>query len=367
MAEQKLIELIERYLNGELSEDELIRFELLRMENADVNNRVEEHQQFTGLIKQYGERLELEKRLNEIHDEIDVHTLKEELMIHPSWIINLWRHHHSKISVAASIFIFAVLCTLLFTGYLNNRNSEFVELKGFIKTQIKSELRGSHNGAKPVVRPTTNPGNFRGSGFAISSNGYIATNYHVINNADSVYVENVNGKSFKAKVFYTDPISDIAILQVTDTAFVNLGSLPYTIKKSESDIGENVYTLGYPRDAIVFGTGFLTANTGLTNNELIDSTTYQVSLPVNPGNSGGPLIDSRGNLIGIIKAKETRIEGAHFAIKSNYLLKAIQEIPSDSLKKPLNFYSKNALAGLNKVQQVKKLQNFVFMVKVYKN
>jgi S1-C subfamily serine protease len=361
MAEQKLIELIERYLNGELSEDELIRFELLRMENADVNNRIEEHQQFTALIKQYGERLELEKRLNEIHDEIDVHALTEELMVHPSWIVNLWRHHHSKISVAASIFIFAVLCTLIFTGYLNNRETNYLKLaRDFNVLRSKVDKLQPHNAAR-----ISKPSNFGGTGFAISSNGYIVTNYHVIYKADSVYVENANGKSFKAKVFYTEPNSDIAILQVTDTAFINLGTLPYTIKKSDSDIGENVYTLGYPRDAMVFGTGFLTANTGFTDDKSSDSTTYQVSLPVNPGNSGGPLIDSRGNLIGIINAKETKVEGAHFAIKSSYLLKAIQDIPSDSLKKPLNVYSKNILAGLSKVQQVKKLQNFVFMVKVY--
>ena len=66
------------------------------------------------------------------HDEIDVHTLKEELMIHPSWIVQLWRSHHSKISVAASIAIFAVLCTMFATGYLNNRESNFAHLSGVV-------------------------------------------------------------------------------------------------------------------------------------------------------------------------------------------------------------------------------------------
>eukprot|EP01039_Chlorochromonas_danica_P013053 gene13053-15057_t len=105
-------------------------FEALRSENADVNAKVAEHKQFTNLIKQYGERLELEQRLNAIHDEIDVHALEEELMIQPSFIVKLWRNHHSKISVAASIAIFAVLCTLFFTGYLNNRETNYRMLKG---------------------------------------------------------------------------------------------------------------------------------------------------------------------------------------------------------------------------------------------
>src|ERR1700680_1117190 len=107
MSDNYLLEVIERYLNGEMSKDEYARFEVLRNENPEVNSLFNEHKQFTGLLKQYGERLELEKRLDAIHSEIDVCTLKEELMIHPSWIVQLWRTHHSKISVAASIAIFA--------------------------------------------------------------------------------------------------------------------------------------------------------------------------------------------------------------------------------------------------------------------
>ena len=105
MSDNELTETIERYLNGEMTGDERTRFEKLRSEKADVNTKVAEHKHFTNLIKQYGERLELEKRLNAIHNEIDVHALEEDLMIHPSFIVRLWRNHHSKISVAASIAI----------------------------------------------------------------------------------------------------------------------------------------------------------------------------------------------------------------------------------------------------------------------
>jgi hypothetical protein len=363
MSDNQLSEVIEKYLNGEMTKDERARFEILRNENADINSRVTEHKHFTSLIKQYGERLELEKRLNAIHNEIDVHALEEELMIHPSWIVSLWRNHHSKISVAASIAIFAVLCTLFFTGYLSSRELNYLQLRDKInglshKTDI---LNNKVNNLNPSAKVVANPGKFRGTGFALSSNGYIVTNEHVINNADSVYVQNADGKSFRAKVVYSEPLSDIAILQITDPSFVNLGAIPYSFKKAESDIGENVFTIGYPRNVMVLGPGYLTASTGFSG----DTTTYQVSIPVNPGNSGGPLLDNKGNLIGIINAKETHVEGAAFAIKSNYLLKAIQDIPADSLKKPLIINSKNVLAGLNRVQQIKKLQNYVFMVKVY--
>ena len=360
MSDNQLLEVIDKYLNGEMTKEERARFEILRNENAEINSKVAEHKHFTGLIKQYGERLELEKRLNAIHSEIDVHALEEELMIHPSWIVQLWRNHHSKISVAASIAIFAALCTLFFTGYLNNREANYVRLKGEVD-QIQQKLRsgrGTNLNPQPKIN---NPGNFRGTGFAISSNGYIITDNHVIKDADSVYVQSIDGKSYKAKVVYSDPQTDIAVLLITDPSFKSLGAIPYSFKKTESDMGENVFTIGYPSDKMVLGPGFLTANAGYQN----DTTAYQVSILLNPGNSGGPLLDNKGDLIGVIDAKQTRMEGAGFAVKSTYLLKTIQDIPADSLKKPLTINYKNALASLNRVQQIKKLQNYVFMVKVY--
>ncbi|MDB5131447.1 MAG: mucD 1 [Mucilaginibacter sp.] len=358
MNEYKLMEDIERYLNGEMTKEERAAFDILRKENAEVNTRVTEHKHFTGLIKQYGERLELEGRLDAIHREIDVHTLKEELMVHPSWIVQLWRSHHSKISVAASIAIFAVLGTLFFTGYLSNRELNYVRLRGEVaKISRKADnLNDKLNKLNRSGKVTDNPGKYRGTGFALTSNGLIATNYHVIEGADSVYVQNNAGKSFKAKVLYSEPENDIAILKIIDTSFRNLKPIPYTFKRSESDLAESVYTFGYSQDAPVYDDGKLTSANGLNG----DSLNYQISIPINPGNSGGPLLDTRGNIIGIVQAKQTQMEGVHFAVKSSYLLSAI-----DSLEKKVNLNTKNTLFNLTPVQQVKKLKNYVFMVKVY--
>jgi S1-C subfamily serine protease len=252
---------------------------------------------------------------------------------------------------------------MFFTGYLNNREINYVKLRGEV-TQLKRKtdlLNNKFNNLNSPVAKNSNPGKFRGTGFAISSNGYIVTDYHVINNADSVYVQSADGKSYRTKVIYSEPQTDIAILEINDPSFKGLGAIPYDFKKSESDIGENVFTIGYPRDVIVLGPGFLTASSGFNG----DTTQYQVSTPVNFGNSGGPLLDNKGNIIGIINARETHMAGAAFAIKSGYLVKAIQDIPADSLKETLSLNNKNTLAGLSRVQQIKKLQNYVFMVRVY--
>lgn len=364
MSDNQLTEFIERYFDGSMTAEERVQFDMLRKNDAAVESKVTEHVKFIGLLKQYGERLELERRLNSIHDEIDVHALKEEVMIHPVWIVSMWRNHHSKISVAASVMIFAVLSILIVTGKLSNDKSKYEELSQKINS-LKTEVGHIGAGGHPsIVKPKivkTPPANFRGTGFALTSNGYLVTDYHVIKNADSVYVQNAAGESFHAKVIYTEPQYDLAILQINDSTFKNLGPVPYNLKKAESDLGENVYTWGYPGDNVVFSAGSLSSAAGYSN----DTTEYQVSLPVNPGNSGGPLLDEKGNVIGIITARQTQMAGASFAKKSAYLLKTIQNIPTDSLSKTLNLNNKNTLAGLSRKQQLKKLKNYVFMVKVY--
>ena len=360
MRDEELLEVIERYLAGEMSPDERRAFEQLRTENADVDSRVIEHQQFVGLLKQYGERVELEKRLNAIHDEIDVHALVEEVTERPTWIIQLWRDHHSKISVAASIAIFAILGTLFVTGKMDNK-STYTELSQTVKNQNSAINRLKDKVDALNVAPRLPPNKSSATGFAITSNGLIATAYHVIYRADSVYVQNAAGHVFKTKVIYTDAKRDVAILKISDTTFTGLGAIPYTFKRMESDLAESVFTYGYPQDSPMYNDGRVTSLNGM-NGDTID---YLISVPINAGSSGAPLLDSRGNVIGIVKAKETGLEGTHFALKADYLLDAIDDIPSDSVTRKPVLNTKNTLSNLTRVQQVKKLQNYVFMVKVY--
>lgn len=361
MNDGKLLEEIERYLNGEMSADERKQFEALSSGDALIAQKIAEHKEFLKLLKQYSDRLALEARLSAIHDEIDVHTMAEELMVHPSGIVRFWRNHHSKISVAASVAIFAVMFAMFITGSFNNHDAKMQQL-----SQDVSKLKHQADVINTTIHhinqlPAKAPEKYRGTGFAITSDGLIATNYHIVMGNDSVYVQNNAGKAFKAKVLYTEPESDIAILKITDTSFRTLAPIPYTIKRSESDLAETVYTLGYPQDSPRYNKGDLTAASGINT----DSIDYEISVPVNPGNSGGPLLDNRGNIIGIVRGKETQSEGVSFAVKSAYLINAIDSVNKANNNITLN--TKNTMANLSTVQQVKKLKNYVFMVKVYDN
>jgi serine protease Do len=361
-SEIELLKKIEAYLFQELTEKEMAEFDLQRSLNSELDKKVADHLNFIKTIKNYGEKKQLINDMNIIHSNMDIEEIKHSVTETSAVIINFWSRYQKNFVVAATVAIFFTLATLLSTGqfFNNDHSSNYSALKRDMEIIKKSQNAMIRN---YNVAPKTNPNQsqFGGSGFALTNNGYFITNFHVIEGADSVYIQNVKGQSFKVNIIYIDPSNDIAILGVADSTFKNLPALPYAFKKSVSDLGEEVYTIGYPRDDVVYGKGYLSSATGYRG----DSTAYQVSIPVNPGNSGGPLLDSRGNIIGLIKGKQTQIDGAAFAIKSNCILKSIENIPQDSLKKKMNINKQNNIAGLSRTQQIKKIEDFIFMVKVY--
>ena len=170
-----------------------------------------------------------------------------------------------------------------------------------------------------------------GTCFAISSNGLIATNYHVINEAKTLKIIGVNGifsKKYSAKIVASDKNNDLALLKIDDYSFSTLGNIPYVVKSKTIDVGSEVIVLGYPLTAsmgeeIKLTSGIISAKSGFQG----DITSYQTTAPVQPGNSGAPLFDKNGNLIGIINAKHTNAENAGYAIKSSYLLNLIESLP----------------------------------------
>jgi len=354
--------IIEDYLQGKLSAAEAEAFEQLRASDPAIDHKVVAHKVFIDALKQYGEVHSLKQQMDNAHAQIDVKALTGELKPHSSFIVNLWRKNKSAVAVAASFLLLTI-----FSIYSIQHNTKQNGSYDLMRRELAS-IKNNQNKLVRSLNPTTKPGGpinsakFGGTGFALTANGYLCTNYHVIRDADSVYVQNNKGESFKVKVVYRDPQYDIAILKVIDTAFVPLSNLPYKLRKNNIGMGENVYTLGFPKDDAVFGEGYVSSKTGHGG----DTTQYQVSIPINPGNSGGPLLDNYGNIIGVITAKENQVDGATFAIKSKYILEAMDAIPQDSLgNKKVAYIKKNPLQGLKRTKQIDKIQDYVYMIKVY--
>jgi serine protease Do len=364
-SELELIRKIEAYLYHEMTEEEIAAFDIQRKLDANLDQKVIEHFEFLKSLKNYGEVNALKLEMDIIHSEMEAIPTSE-VLDSSVRIVYLWNKYKRNLAVAASVAILTTLVTLFSTGQFkpDTASSTYSALKRDMESIKKSQnalIRNINSKTTSSKAKNIAPSQFGGTGFALSSNGYLVTNYHVVQGADSIYIQNNKGESFKVQTIYIDPSYDIAIMQIIDPEFKSLGTLPYTFKKSGSELGEDVYTIGYPRDEVVYGKGYLSAETGFGG----DSIAYQVSIPVNPGNSGGPLLDSKGNVIGVISGKQTLVDGAAFAIKADYLLKAINNIPQDSLKKKIIINHKNNLASSSRTQQIKKMQDYIFMVKVY--
>jgi S1-C subfamily serine protease len=361
-SEIELEAIIEDYLTGKLTTEEQKAFEQLRNNDQTVDHKVVTHQYFLATMKQYADQVSLQKQMDATHQSIDVEALSLQFKPHASKIVRFWRNNKSAVAVAASFLIFALIA--IYSIQINTKQEgSFEALKGEV-----SKIKRSQNDLIRNINSKSSanhiaPANFGGTGFAISSNGYILTNYHVIAKADSLYVQNNKGDSFKVKAYYTDPVNDIAILKIDDANFENLGALPYSIKRGGAAIGETVYTLGYPKDDVVLGDGYVSSKTGING----DTIAYQVAIPVNPGNSGGPLLDNSGHIVGVISGKESKADGAAFAVKSKFIMEALNAIPQDSLSKRVAYGKRSLLQGLKRQKQVEKIQDYVFMIKVYKN
>ncbi|MGN1381686.1 MAG: S1C family serine protease [Eubacterium sp.] len=165
-----------------------------------------------------------------------------------------------------------------------------------------------------------------GSGVIIQSNGYILTCEHVIEDASSIKVTLKNGKSYSAKLIGTDTDNDLAVIKITATG---LTAATYG-NSSKLEVGDSVVAIGN-----ALGELSNTATTGIVsaldreltiNNQKL--TLLQTDASVNPGNSGGGLFDSSGNLIGIVESKSTGsdVEGLGFAVPINTAAKSAAKI-----------------------------------------
>lgn len=202
-----------------------------------------------------------------------------------------------------------------------------------------------------------------GTGFAISSDGYIVTNYHVVEGANKISIRGVKGnfsRIYSAEIVVVDKNNDLAIVRINDPDFTTLGIIPYTITNTIADVGNSVYALGYPLratmgDEVKLTNGIISSKTGFQG----DITTYQVSVPLQPGNSGGPLFNSEGNVIGIVNAKHVGTENVSYAIKTNYLINLIQVMNTTPVLPKLNTISTKGLS-----EQVKFVKEYVYILEI---
>ncbi len=342
---------IDRYVKGQLNPTEMKAVEDKASEDIAFRQLVNNHVELVDALIAYSQHIELKKSLDDAHESMHVNVVPIQRNTFT------WRKYRLHAAVAASVAIASIVGTVLWTNTMNSaQEAEFKALRRNVDQIKKTQKILEKDIAETKKKGKGFLGNFAGTCFMISKDGYLVTSYHVIKDADSVSIENEKFGTVKASVIYNDPANDVSVLKI-DTA---VWALPFTIEKVEANLAEDVYTLGYPREDVVFGEGSVSALSGYKQNP----NSYQVSVPVNPGNSGGPLLNSKGDLIGMISGLQTETFGAAFAIKSTVLLDIVA---GDSLKRTIALSKQNSFRSATRVMQVKQWKDYVFMVRVFKN
>ncbi len=216
----------------------------------------------------------------------------------------------------------------------------------------------------------------QGSGFILSAKGLVVTNYHVVRDSSEIEVFNHKiGKNIKAKLILKDENNDIALLRLQDFQYDGIydSNIAYSITGSSSvNLGQDTFTLGYPLGDILgsrvkLSSGKIGALFGVSE----DPRLFQISNPVQPGNSGGPLFNNNGELIGIVVSSLNAkyfYENLHiipqnvnFAVKSDYLINLVSMLPeSEEINK-----RQGQLEDKSLEEQIKLIKPFIVSIKAH--
>jgi serine protease Do len=371
MEDIKILEAVERYISGQMSPDERVYFEQLRKSNPEIDQAVVEHTFFLQQMTRFDEVKKLKGILNDTH----IHLGEKGLIKSPKLkgrakVVYLYNRYKRVSMIAASIAGITALTMSALVWSLSpakpaNRE-DVVQLKRYLDKRVDQIQQQNKvlNQKIETVKDQSKPAPIQyisgGTGFLIDTKGYLVTNAHVVKDANHIAVQASNGDDLSASVVYTDLDRDIAILKITDKEYKAPPAIPYSIKRSGGDLAEPIYTLGFPRNDIVYGDGYIAAKTGYKG----DTLACQIAVPANRGNSGSPVLNKNGEVIGVISNKQNTVEGAVFAIRSKYIYQALNELQKDSTYKNIKMPASSSLKGSDRPQQVKKISDYVYLVKV---
>ncbi len=219
---------------------------------------------------------------------------------------------------------------------------------------------GSGNSSESIAGPK-----FTGTGFFITGDGYLISNYHVVKDAAKVRLITSAG-TIDAKVVRVDAANDLALLKA-DGRFA---SLPIASSRTVK-LGGTVATVGFPNIGLQgFAPKLAKGEIASLSGAADDAWYFQISVPVQPGNSGGALVDEHGNVVGVVSAKlDASValaasgalpENVNYAVKSSFLLSFLESVPAVSakLKEPIT-------ADRKFEEVVKSAQDAAVLVLVY--
>jgi S1-C subfamily serine protease len=374
---------IEGYYEQRLSEEERQHFEQLLATDKVLQKEWEDYCTLRQNMEAYWKSQQLKKRIQQagalfFAEKKQQASTQEKPFgadAAPVRKPKVWHYHLSSMLIAASVAAVVTVFAINFykvntlevkqQNYYQALKRDIDEIREQNASLIKEREKEEED--MPALRQA----NTSATAFLLSAEGYVVTTYHAVENARSMQLVQYREQDtiqLDAALVHFDKTLDLALLKIEDTAFqpneYDLKSL--RLIAGTIDLGEEVFTLAYPREDLVYGVGAVSAHTGYEG----DTLAYEISIPVNPGNSGSPLFDGAGRLVGVITGKHTQSEGAAFAVKSTYLWQFLQHIAETDSSfavcwqhlasqryAPLRYYKRPA--------QIKALRPLVFELKTY--
>ena len=367
MQDTTLLDAVERYLRGEMTPEEQALFEHVRNTNPEVDQMVVEHSLFLEQLNQYSDSRRLKTQLNDVHRQLAETGAIEQSR--PAIVVTLWNRYKRVVFVAACIAgitaLFISGLVSLLTPKVSKDQREYLDRRLGVQDYKINKLINTQANSAGTAAPAPDSYGIGGTGFLIDGKGYLITAAHVVKGATRLKVQNPIGE-YDARIVQLDAHADLALLKIIDTSYHPFNGLPYGISKTGAELGEELFTLGYPRPDIVYGKGYLSARTGLQG----DTTTYQITIAANPGNSGTPVLNNDGEVIGVVSYSQPNAQGMVFAVRSKNIFQALDSMKTDSalqttdstlshLRIPLN----TSLKGLDRQQQIKRIEDYIFIVK----
>jgi S1-C subfamily serine protease len=362
MEDLQLLDAAERYLRGEMTPEEIVYFEQLRKTNADVDQLVVEHSIFLHQLNAFGDRRQLRATLQDTHHHLtETGVIKTEAP--KAKVIDL-RKYRRVWAVAASVAGIIAITISGLVAYFTPHTNPTVELlsrKMQALERNQNYLSNETRQIKKSIIPADVVLKSGGTCFLIDVKGYLVTNAHVIKDARHVVIQNNKGQEFTVVPVFTDNDRDLAILKIEDDDFKAVDNLPYGFRRSGAELGEQIFTLGYPRDEIVYGEGYMSAKTGFNG----DTMSCQIAVAANPGNSGGPVFNKNGEVVGILSTRQLQAQGFVFAVTARNIFKTLDELKKDTTYQNLKVPTNSPVKKMDRVQQIQKIEDCVFLVKTY--